>query len=57
MAQADVLDRVGDTLGMLGLGVPRRVVLEQRKIVEEIANKTRPPTRAPARCSRRACFM
>lgn len=41
MAQADVLDRVGDTLGMLGLGVPRRVVLEQRKIVEEIANKTR----------------
>jgi chemosensory pili system protein ChpA (sensor histidine kinase/response regulator) len=42
MAQADVLDRVGDTLGMLGLGVPRRVVLEQRKIIEEIANKTRP---------------
>ena len=42
MAQADVLDRVGDTLGMLGLGVPRRVVLEQRKIVEEIANKARP---------------
>ncbi len=41
MPQADVLDRVGDTLGMLGLGVPRRVVLEQRKIVEEIANKTR----------------
>ncbi len=42
MVQADVLDRVGDTLGMLGLGVPRRVVLEQRKIIEEIANKTRP---------------
>ena len=42
MAQADVLDRVGDTLGMLGLGVPRRVVLEQRKVVEEIANKRRP---------------
>jgi chemosensory pili system protein ChpA (sensor histidine kinase/response regulator) len=42
MAQADVLDRVGDTLGMLGLGVPRRVVLEQRKIVEEISNKRRP---------------
>ncbi|HEX3895136.1 MAG TPA: Hpt domain-containing protein, partial [Rudaea sp.] len=41
MAQADVLDRVGDTLGMLGLGVPRRVVLDQRKIVEEIGNKTR----------------
>lgn len=43
MSQVDVLDRVGDTLGMLGLGVPRRVVLEQRSIVEEIANKTRPP--------------
>jgi chemosensory pili system protein ChpA (sensor histidine kinase/response regulator) len=42
MPQADVLDRVGDTLGMLGLGVPRRVVLEQRKIVEEIGNKRRP---------------
>ncbi|MEP6483834.1 MAG: Hpt domain-containing protein, partial [Rudaea sp.] len=42
MPQADVLDRVGDTLGMLGLGVPRRVVLDQRKIVEEISNKTRP---------------
>ena len=42
MAQADVLDRVGDTLGMLGLGVPRRVVLEQRKVVEEIGNKRRP---------------
>ncbi|HJU40194.1 MAG TPA: Hpt domain-containing protein, partial [Tahibacter sp.] len=43
MAQVDVLDRVADTLGMLGLGVPRRVVLEQRGIVEEIANKSRPP--------------
>jgi chemosensory pili system protein ChpA (sensor histidine kinase/response regulator) len=42
MAQADVLDRVGDTLGMLGLGVPRRVVLEQRKIIEEIGNRARP---------------
>ncbi|MBL8299794.1 MAG: Hpt domain-containing protein [Rhodanobacteraceae bacterium] len=43
MGQVDVLDRVGDTLGMLGLGVPRRVVVEQRGIVEEIANKTRLP--------------
>ncbi len=42
MGQADVLDRVGDTLGMLGLGMPRRVVLDQRKIIEEIGNKTRP---------------
>ena len=41
MAQADVLDRVADTLGMLGLGVPRRVVMEQRKIVEEMGNKSR----------------
>ncbi|MHB8679654.1 MAG: hybrid sensor histidine kinase/response regulator [Rudaea sp.] len=42
MAQADVLDRVADTLGMLGLGVPRRVVMEQRKVVEEMGNKSRP---------------
>ncbi|HEX4480654.1 MAG TPA: Hpt domain-containing protein [Rudaea sp.] len=41
MAQVDVLDRVGDTLGMLGLGMPRRVVLDQRKIMEEIGNNTR----------------
>ncbi|MBS0557908.1 MAG: Hpt domain-containing protein [Proteobacteria bacterium] len=46
MAQADVLDRVGDTLGMLGLGVPRRVVTEQRKIVEEMSNKSRPADEA-----------
>ena len=41
-AQVESLDRVGDTLGMLGLGVPRRVVMEQRKVVEEIAAKSRP---------------
>ncbi|GAP65163.1 CheA signal transduction histidine kinase [Mizugakiibacter sediminis] len=41
-AQAELLDRVGDTLGMLGLGVPRRVVGEQRRIVEEIATRVRP---------------
>jgi chemosensory pili system protein ChpA (sensor histidine kinase/response regulator) len=40
-AQVEVLDRVGDTLGMLGLGVPRRVVTEQREIVDQIANKAR----------------
>ncbi|HET7358988.1 MAG TPA: Hpt domain-containing protein, partial [Rhodanobacteraceae bacterium] len=34
--QVEVLDRVADTLGMLGLNVPRRVVGEQRAIVEEI---------------------
>jgi chemosensory pili system protein ChpA (sensor histidine kinase/response regulator) len=42
-AQADVLDRVGDTLGMLALGVPRRVVGEQRRILGEIAGGTRRP--------------
>ncbi|MGN6480071.1 Hpt domain-containing protein, partial [Luteibacter sp.] len=41
--QADVLDRVGDTLGMLALGVPRRVVGEQRRILGEIASGTRAP--------------
>lgn len=41
--QADVLDRVGDTLGMLALGVPRRVVGEQRRILGEIATGQRQP--------------
>jgi chemosensory pili system protein ChpA (sensor histidine kinase/response regulator) len=41
--QADVLDRVGDTLGMLALGVPRRVVGEQRRILGEIATGAREP--------------
>ncbi|MGA7438701.1 MAG: Hpt domain-containing protein [Luteibacter sp.] len=41
--QADVLDRVGDTLGMLALGVPRRVVGEQRRILGEIAAGSRAP--------------
>jgi chemosensory pili system protein ChpA (sensor histidine kinase/response regulator) len=41
--QADVLDRVGDTLGMLALGVPRRVVGEQRRILGEIATGQRLP--------------
>ncbi|KGI78629.1 Hpt domain-containing protein [Oleiagrimonas soli] len=40
--QADLLDRVADTLGMLGLNVPRRVVGEQRRIVQDIASGTRP---------------
>ncbi|MCG6118337.1 MAG: Hpt domain-containing protein [Aquimonas sp.] len=39
--QVDVLDRVGDTLGMLGLGVPRRVVMEQRDIVALVAQGQR----------------
>ncbi len=41
-AQGDVLERVGDTLGMLALAVPRRVVTEQRRVLDEIANRLRP---------------
>ncbi|RDJ00218.1 hybrid sensor histidine kinase/response regulator [Dyella solisilvae] len=41
--QTEVLDRVGDTLGMLALGVPRRVVNEQRRVLDEIANRVRAP--------------
>ncbi|MEO7433353.1 MAG: Hpt domain-containing protein [Dokdonella sp.] len=40
--QAEILDRVGDTLGMLGLGVPRRVVSEQRVVIGEMAQRQRP---------------
>jgi chemosensory pili system protein ChpA (sensor histidine kinase/response regulator) len=41
-AQGEVLERVGDTLGMLALAVPRRVVSEQRRVLDEIANRMRP---------------
>lgn len=41
--QTGVLERVGDTLGMLALGVPRRVVTEQRRVLEDIANRMRAP--------------
>jgi len=41
--QAEVLERVGDTLGMLALNVPRRVVNEQRRVLEEVANRMRSP--------------
>ncbi|MDQ2971848.1 MAG: Hpt domain-containing protein, partial [Pseudomonadota bacterium] len=41
--QAETLRRVGDTLGMLGLGVPRRVVGEQREILEAVASGQRTP--------------
>ena len=44
--QAEVLDRVADTLGMLGLGVPRGVVLEQRQAVQQVADRTRPADEA-----------
>ncbi len=40
--QVEVLDRVGDTLGMLGLGVPRRVVGEQRGVIDEMTHHQRP---------------
>ena len=41
LAQIDLLDRVRDTLGMLGLGVPRRVVTEQRATIEDMAHGRR----------------
>ncbi|MDA3914239.1 Hpt domain-containing protein [Oleiagrimonas sp.] len=40
-SQAEQLDRVADTLGMLGLNVPRRVVGEQRNIIQDIASGVR----------------
>src|SRR5690606_15237780 len=40
--QAEALDRVADTLGMLGLGVPRRVVQDQRTALNAIASGQRP---------------
>jgi len=42
--QCEMLDRVGDTLGMLALNVSRRVVVEQRRVLDEIANGTRKPS-------------
>jgi chemosensory pili system protein ChpA (sensor histidine kinase/response regulator) len=41
LGQVEVLDRVGDTLGMLGLGMPRRVVGEQRDVIQEMAQRNR----------------
>ncbi|HJU25335.1 MAG TPA: Hpt domain-containing protein, partial [Rhodanobacteraceae bacterium] len=41
-AHVETLRRVGDTLGMLGLGVPRRVINEQREILQAIADGSRP---------------
>ena len=42
-AQAEILERVGDTLGMLALNVPRRVINEQRRVLEEVASRMRSP--------------
>ncbi len=39
--EADALARVADTLGMLGLNVPRRVVHEQRETIAQLAAGTR----------------
>ncbi len=39
--QVEVLDRVADTLGMLGLGVSRQVVVEQRQVVGDIVSGQR----------------
>lgn len=39
--QCELLGRVADTLGMLALAVPRRVVDEQRRVLEEVASKLR----------------
>jgi chemosensory pili system protein ChpA (sensor histidine kinase/response regulator) len=40
-AQTDLLDRVADTLGIMGLGVPRRVVQEQRQVLADVASGQR----------------
>ncbi len=39
--QAEALDRIGDTLGMLGLKSAQTVVDEQRQVVQDIAGGTR----------------
>ncbi len=42
--QAEALDRIGETLGMIGLDSARVVIHEQRRIVHEIASGQRPPS-------------
>ncbi len=42
--QAEALDRIGDTLGMIGLKSAEGVIQEQRKVVEGIASGARPPS-------------
>src|SRR4249919_685147 len=39
--QVEALDRVADTLGMLGLGVPRRVVQDQRTAINDVVTGQR----------------
>ncbi len=42
--QAEALERIGETLGMVGLDAARGVVLEQRRVVRDIATGVRPPS-------------
>ncbi|MEG2940739.1 MAG: Hpt domain-containing protein [Thermomonas sp.] len=42
--QAEALDRIGETLGMLGLESARGVVQEQRKVVQGLADGSRSPS-------------
>ena len=39
-----LLQQVADTLGLLGLGIPRRSILEQRELLEELIEHERAPT-------------
>ncbi|MEO8742100.1 MAG: Hpt domain-containing protein, partial [Lysobacteraceae bacterium] len=40
--QADALGAIADTLGMLGLGIPRQVIQDQRVAIQAVANGQRP---------------
>ena len=40
-AYGEILERVGDTLGMLALSISRGVVAEQRQVLDELANGMR----------------
>ena len=41
-SQAQALDRIGETLGMLGLDAARTVIVEQRRVIQGIASGERP---------------
>ncbi|MCX4026665.1 Hpt domain-containing protein [Endozoicomonas sp. SM1973] len=40
--QLPTLKRISDTVGVLGLGIPRKVLVEQTEIIEALANNERP---------------
>lgn len=44
--QINVLRKIADTLGMLGMGAPRRVVLEQQKILDDLLSGQTEPSEA-----------